>query len=501
MNTKLEATQRELVQVQSLLSQKFSGDFTSSLDECVQKCQLLQKRKLLLSKLHNRNIPTTITKNSEFPHFLHTYFTAGDETQFLEHAHLEDSYSNVDVLNTFRYLFYKHKKAVYVKIRNGQLNVFLPFSNSHYQNEWSSRVTVHPKHRDFHDLLRFCSEVLGYSYNPHRVQSNLNEWYANGGLVRYEYPHVEEDTSVPLLHDMLSCVCKQHRIADVEFFFHKRDHPLIKLDKTEAFDQIFGKATALVSHNYTSHTPLLCFCTTENFSDLCIPTWEDWCIGSQLLTNKFFVESCKSYTFANVAWKDKKPVAIWRGSSTGDGVDVDSNSRLKLMLIKLMSNGSLDAGITKWNLRPRIVNGVMQTLCVNTPPLDKIFASNHTAPKLSIAEQQQFKYIVNVDGHVSSFRLSYELGMGSVILLAKSQYYLWYTKSLKPYVHYVPVEADLSDLLDKISWCQTHDTECQTIASNAKLFFDKYINCQYMSSYVASLLNTLADCQSLTKMK
>jgi hypothetical protein len=43
-------------------------------------------------------------------------------------------------------------------------------------------------------------------------------------------------------------------------------------------------------------------------------------------------------------------------------------------------------------------------------------------------------------------RLSSELGMNSVILLVKSNYYTWFMPFLKEGVHYVSVNEDLSNL-------------------------------------------------------
>ncbi len=77
------------------------------------------------------------------------------------------------------------------------------------------------------------------------------------------------------------------------------------------------------------------------------------------------------------------------------------------------------------------------------------------APKVSPLtpeEQSKYKYIINIDGHVSAFRLSLEMSMGCCILLVKSTipnetfgWKMWFSHLLKPYIHYVPVKSDLSD--------------------------------------------------------
>ena len=45
---------------------------------------------------------------------------------------------------------------------------------------------------------------------------------------------------------------------------------------------------------------------------------------------------------------------------------------------------------------------------------------------MSLEEQSNHKYILNIDGHVKAFRLGNELRMGSVILLVDSPYTLWF---------------------------------------------------------------------------
>ena len=74
---------------------------------------------------------------------------------------------------------------------------------------------------------------------------------------------------------------------------------------------------------------------------------------------------------------------------------------------------------------------------------------------MSPEEQSNFKYIINVDGHSKAYRLSLELSMGSVILFVESDYTMWFMKFLKPYHHYIPINKDLSDLIEQNKLVQT----------------------------------------------
>lgn len=61
---------------------------------------------------------------------------------------------------------------------------------------------------------------------------------------------------------------------------------------------------------------------------------------------------------------------------------------------------------------------------------------------------------------------------------------MWYFPLLQPNVDHVPVKADLSDLQEKIEWCRAHDEECEKIAQNARLLYDKYISREGILDYL-----------------
>lgn len=94
-----------------------------------------------------------------------------------------------------------------------------------------------------------------------------------------------------------------------------------------------------------------------------------------------------------------------------------------------------------------------------------------------------------IEGNIAQFRLTFELSYNSVILLVKSKHYIWVQPLLKPWVHYVPIKADLSDLIEKIHWCKTHDDKCRIIAGNALVFYNKYINEDGVYDYMQALFS------------
>ena len=133
--------------------------------------------------------------NPRYRHFTQSHFTAGDTEQFFSYIFnnfsentnktrveptqkikLGSIYKDLtflDVKNTFKYLFYKFKKAIYVSIRDNKLKIFLPFSNVNYMNEWSDDLVcdeyiieyINNKYSketkgfsDIHKILWFCQK-------------------------------------------------------------------------------------------------------------------------------------------------------------------------------------------------------------------------------------------------------------------------------------------------------------------------------------------------------
>jgi hypothetical protein len=95
----------------------------------------------------------------------------------------------------------------------------------------------------------------------------------------------------------------------------------------------------------------------------------------------------------------------------------------------------------------------------------------------SIADQIQYKMILDIDGWTSTWSATvWKLYSGSVLLRCKSKWTQWFHSKLEPWVHYVPVEDDFSDLNDKIEWCLHNEDNCIQITENAHRFVIEHLN-------------------------
>lgn len=454
--------------------------------------------------------------NPRYKFFKQNYFTAGDFDQFLQywnpypcynqqdnypkyfihdHPNLHlDMYKELcthDIINTFHYIFDKFKKGLFIKILNKKLDVFLPFSKVNYQNEWYNKIVVDKTHyKNLENLIRYTAKQEHRDFNISKFNYDVKTWYGNNGLVRCEYPISEGDNGLNMLKDMLESLVRERNVPNVECYINKRDFPILKKNRTEAYDNFFGRDFNLLSHNYDKYVPILSMNTAEEYGDIPIPTWYDWSIVSYYEEKKLFAkEYCKFpeiKEFENIEWKDKKETAIFRGASTGVGTSIKNNIRLfycyKSLLKKKDIDGQLflDAGITKWNVRPRISlsNPYLETIRMNEINLPLV-------PFVSPLEQAKYKYILHLPGHSCAYRLSLELFFGSVILLYPCKYELWYFRHLKPWKHYIPIDPfKKDDIYEKISWCKKNDDKCREIAREALVFAKQWINKNTMLDYM-----------------
>ncbi len=471
-------------------------DYYSSKEEC-DKAQRNNNRK---------------NTNPRYRNFCQKYFTAGDEEQFLSFRDWTNGEDKVcpileeldfdiwegfseaggnSITDTFQYIFHKFKKGIYIRIKDNQMISFLPFSKAKFVNEWGDRIHIDPKYRDKNLFFQHINDMEKRPFLPHKVNHFPDEWYANNCLVRYEYPISEGDTGTSHIKNMFEELCKEKMVPNLEFFVNRRDFPLLKRNKTEPYDHIFDSDSfPLLSHNYEKYAPILSSVSHDEFADLAIPTIDDW--ARVKASEGAYFEKTQNRQFPEnflFPWKKKIPVAVFRGASTGCGTTIETNPRLKIAHLSSLQrkdqygNLYLDAGITDWNLRPRKMKHCkyLQTIEIDTLPFSLV-------PKLTPEQQSEFKYLIHIQGHVSAFRLSLEMNMGSVILLVESQYHLWFFNKLEPYKHYVPVKGDLSDIYEKIDWCKQNDEQCQEIVKNCRQFYSTHLSKDAIFGFLQNLL-------------
>lgn len=397
-------------------------------------------------------------------------------------------------VNTLRYLFFHMRCGIYVMIADNRVQMFVPFVNMHYVNNWAAPLT---RSTDLRTFLQTKREVCREYVLP-----DVSQWWANGNILcNSPSPNVWGDAMLCQLKHMLDETCKSGRVQDVEFFLNKRDFPHLRANYSEVYDFLFDEPDRPVTEErFATLAPIFSFYTAPTFADVPLPCVEDW----ERACNRVFLPDCRdTFTEANwtakveaVPWASKVETAIFRGSATGAGVTVHDNQRLHIAQLSHQwaldetKRGLLDAGITSWNMRDKKQFGQpVQLIRPASFPFTKV------AP-VPLCEQARYKYVIYIDGHCAANRYGALMSMGCVILKVASRTEasnLFFFPLLKPYEDHVPVAADLSDLESQILWCRAHDAECAAIAASSKVMHNQVLSRAAICEYMRDTLNLVAS--------
>jgi len=89
---------------------------------------------------------------------------------------------------------------------------------------------------------------------------------------------------------------------------------------------------------------------------------------------------------------------------------------------------------------------------------------------------RKYRYLLDIGGAGWSGRLKFLLFSGRPLFMVDRMYVEYFHDDLNPFVHFIPVASDLSDLLEKHEWVLNHREEAETIAQNARNYAIENIN-------------------------
>ena len=126
---------------------------------------------------------------------------------------------------------------------------------------------------------------------------------------------------------------------------------------------------------------------------------------------------------------------------------------------------------------------------------DAVSKENVVAEKGKWMESQEmveYKYILDMDGNACTWdATAWKLNSGSVLFKVESGWRQWFYDEFHPWIHYVPIADDFSDLQEKYHWCETHPVECETMVSNAKDLFQSVYRFSNVVEYSRNMLSKI----------
>lgn len=171
-------------------------------------------------------------------------------------------------------------------------------------------------------------------------------------------------------------------------------------------------------------------------------------------------------------WDDRKPIAFWRGGSSG----CDRPTVRMRVVDSLKDSPYADVKFTRGGW----------------PENDAIIASSLFTEQADLARHCEYKYILIVDGNCIASAHQWVFGSGSVpIMVTHPENEYWFKRYLVPMVNYVPIKYDLSDLHDKIQWLATHDEEAKKIADAAMCFSQTVFSSEFQKAHVEAEISRI----------
>jgi hypothetical protein len=431
--------------------------------------------KMKISKYKGQNIKTYIT----------TLFTYKDICNKLIKT-TDGAELKAKKLNTINYITTNYEAgAIYIEIKDNKIADLYALVNLEFKNKWHSYL---PKDFNSYSYNKEKERVLKTRvFEPAAKLKSPEYWTKNGFLINmFNYGTIFNSYQLELI-DLIKETLNKKKIKNICFIIWTKDVPLLNYTGKDIYIPQYK-----INIQGKQFLPILSQSTLKGFLDIPIPNSEEWQICRKLYfpppkydkKNKTF--KC-SYFNTNLIqkyeWKDKIEKGFFRGSSTGYYNDL-RNPRLLAAHLGTQYPELLDTGITTFVKRDKIIDGEISYFIPNNFGLT-------AAPFVNNLEFGKYKYIINIEGNGLPYRKPSLFFYSSVILDVQSNFKSWFEidELLKPYVHYIPIKSDLSDLVEKIEWCKNNDEECKKIAMNCYNFALTHFNYDFYLNYMKEVLN------------
>jgi hypothetical protein len=163
---------------------------------------------------------------------------------------------------------------------------------------------------------------------------------------------------------------------------------------------------------------------------------------------------------STLSWEQKQATIFWRGATSGMALPSDhwqlgARSQLALACKRINDHSKLDAYFS------------LMALDKSSKGFLEIPEQGLLKEYLPFTEFLRYRHLVDVDGYCCAWvSLFLKLASRSTVLKVGSDYLQWYFDKLVPWVHYIPLLPDVSDIDWIIEWVNAHDDSCKEIAEN-----------------------------------
>uniref|UniRef100_A0ABI7Y8B2 Protein O-glucosyltransferase 1 n=1 Tax=Felis catus TaxID=9685 RepID=A0ABI7Y8B2_FELCA len=256
------------------------------------------------------------------------------------------------------------------------------------------------------------------------------------------------------------------RLPDMEMVINVRDYPQVPKWMEPAI-------------------PVFSFSKTSEYHDIMYPAWTFWeggpavwpiyptGLGRWDLFREDLVRSAAQWP-----WKKKNSTAYFRGSRT-------SPERDPLILLSRKNPKLVDAEYTK----NQAWKSMKDTL--GKPAAKDVHLVDHCKYKIqkrNSVQKGNSRYLFNFRGVAASFRFKHLFLCGSLVFHVGDEWLEFFYPQLKPWVHYIPVKTDLSNVQELLHFVKANDDMAQEIAERGSQFIMNHLQMDDITCYWENLL-------------
>lgn len=399
---------------------------------------------------------------------------------------------------TCDYMFNELGFITFVSIKNGKLETYRQIANTEREKSFSKSITNN-------DIDKFEKNAYWSWFFRKMYKTSLalvrdkREWVRDGRCYMiYSKTRIHKHPQLYFnaFYDMLSHVCshagKKLSKCNACFFLNTFDSPIV------------SKGSDFI--------PVLSSATSADHDDICMIYPDAWYVisGEKFVRNPLRVEpSVNPYKDKEVEtnWDNKKDAIVFRGRNTSCYPnDPERNDRLKIL--RMFVNGlstyinflgvETDLGLVG-NTRNVVLRKEDGKDVLDTSDEAKIHAiiGKYKDP-IPMAKQSSYKFILDIDGYVTPWRLLFELSYNSVIILIVSDLTSWFYDMLKDgenmfIIHINDPDIDIK-IVSIIKRCKENDWKlARTVAHNARKLFHEIATKKHVVTYMSDVFSKFCN--------
>ena len=120
--------------------------------------------------------------------------------------------------------------------------------------------------------------------------------------------------------------------------------------------------------------------------------------------------------------------------------------------------------------------------------VDQYILNKEKVPYVSLPLHCKFKYLIDIEGRGYSGRLKFLLFSKRLLFIQERRYKEFFHFNLIPYIHFIPIKNDLSDLIDKYIEIRNDEALYEKITTNALNFATKNLNYTAVIKHMSKVL-------------